>query len=202
MSKREQNSRGYSPRKVNTRIVRQRFLIVCEGEKTEPNYFNSFRVPKDVIQIEVKGVGENPSKLVESAKDLKKQEDYAQVWCVFDRDNWLPQDFNNAIQNAENQNFNVAYSNEAFELWYVLHFEFLNTGIPRSDYCQKLTNLMGKKYKKNSEQIYDELINKQDIAIKNYKKLLEEYEPRKNPVKDNPSTTVHLLVEELNKFIH
>jgi hypothetical protein len=175
---------------------------VCEGEKTEPNYFNSFRVPKDVIQIEVKGVGENPSKLVESAKDLKKQEDYAQVWCVFDRDNWLPQDFNNAIQNAENQNFNVAYSNEAFELWYVLHFEFLNTGIPRSDYCQKLTNLMGKKYKKNSEQIYDELINKQDIAIKNYKKLLEEYEPRKNPVKDNPSTTVHLLVEELNKFIH
>jgi len=122
MSKREQNSCRYSPRKVNTRKVRQRFLIVCEGEKTEPNYFNSFRVPKDVIQIEVKGVGENPSKLVESAKDLKKQEDYDQVWCVFDRDNWLPQDFNNAIQNAENQNFNVAYSNEAFELWYVLHF--------------------------------------------------------------------------------
>ena len=201
MSKREQNSRGYSPRKVNTRKVRQRFLIVCEGEKTEPNYFNSFRVPKDVIQIEVKGVGENPSKLVESAKDLKKQEDYAQVWCVFDRDNWLPQDFNNAIQNAENQNFNVAYSNEAFELWYVLHFEFLNTGIPRSDYCQKLTNLMGKKYQKNSEQIYDELINKQDIAIKNSKKLLKEY-PRPSPVQDNPSTTVHLLVEELNKFIH
>ena len=200
MSKREQNSRGYSPRKVNTRKVRQRFLIVCEGEKTEPNYFNSFRVPKDVIQIEVKGVGENPSKLVESAKDLKKQEDYAQVWCVFDRDNWLPQDFNNAIQNAENQNFNVAYSNEAFELWYVLHFEFLNTGIPRTDYCQKLTNLMGKKYKKNSEQIYKELIDRQDIAIKNYKRLLQQYDPQ-TPVKDNPSTTVHLLVEELNKFI-
>lgn len=201
MSRREQNSRGYSTRKVDTREVRQRFLIVCEGEKTEPNYFKSFRVPKDVIQIDVKGVGENPSKLVESAREYNSREDYDQVWCVFDRDAWLPQDFNNAIQNAENQKFKVAYSNEAFELWYLLHFEFLNTGIPRTDYCQKLTNLMGRKYKKNSEQIYEELIEKQGIAIKNSKKLLKQYD-RQSPVQDNPSTTVHLLVEELNKFIH
>jgi hypothetical protein len=200
MSKREQNSRGYSTRKVNTREVKQRFLIVCEGEKTEPNYFNSFRVPRKVLQIDVKGVGENPSKLVESAKKYNSLEDYDQVWCVFDRDNWPPQDFNNALQNAEHQNFKVAYSNEAFELWYVLHFEFMNTGIPRSDYCQKLNKLMDKKYKKNSEEIYDELIDKQDIAIKNSKKLLQKYDPQ-TPVKDNPSTTVHLLVEELNKFI-
>jgi hypothetical protein len=198
MPKREPNSRGYSTRKVNTREVRQRFLIVCEGEKTEPNYFKSFRVPKNVI--DVKGVGENPSNLVESARRYNSLEDYDQVWCVFDRDNWKPQDFNNAIQNAEHQNFKVAYSNEAFELWYVLHFEFLNTGIPRTDYCHKLTNLMGKKYKKNSEHIYDELIDKQDIAIKNSRRLLQQYDPQ-IPVKDNPSTTVHLLVEELNKFI-
>ncbi|MEG4293288.1 RloB family protein [Microcoleus sp. C2C3] len=198
MAKREQKSRGYSTRKVNEREVRQRFLIVCEAEKTEPNYFKSFRVPKNVI--DVKGVGENPSNLVESARRYNSLEDYDQVWCVFDRDNWKPQDFNNAIQNAENQNFKVAYSNEAFELWYVLHFEFLNTGIPRTDYCHKLTNLMGKKYQKNSEHIYDKLIDKQDIAIKNSKKLLKQY-PRQSPVQDNPSTTVHLLVEELNKSI-
>lgn len=198
MSKREQNSRGYSPRKVNTREVRQIFLIVCEGEKTEPNYFKSFRVPKNVI--DVKGVGENPSNLVESARRFNSLQDYDQVWCVFDRDNFTPQDFNNAIQNAKNQNFNVAYSNEAFELWYVLHFEFLNTGIPRRDYCQKLTKLMGKKYEKNSKEIYKELIDKQDIAIKNSRRLLQQYDPQ-IPVKDNPSTTVHLLVEELNKFI-
>jgi hypothetical protein len=201
MPKKKENSRGYSTRKVNTREIRQRFLIVCEGEKTEPNYFRSFRVPKDVIQIDIKGVGENPSKLVESAKKLNEQEDYDRVWCVFDRDDWPAQDFNNAIKNAESQNFKVAYSNEAFELWYVLHFEFLNTGIPRSDYCKKLNSLLDRKYKKNSEQIYDELIEKQAIAIENAKKLIKQYE-RHNPVQDNPSTTVHLLVEELNKFVH
>ncbi len=200
MSRRKVNSRGYSPRKVNTREVRQRFLIVCEGEKTEPNYFRSFRVPKDVAEIDVQGLGENPSKLVQSAKELKKQEDYDQIWCVFDRDSWTIEDFNNAIKNANAEGFKVAYSNEAFELWYVLHFEFLNTGIPRSDYLRKLTSLLSRTYQKNSETIYDELFEKQSIAIRNAENLLKQYDPH-IPAKDNPSTTVHLLVQELNKFI-
>ena len=200
MPRRNINSRGYSQRKVDTREVRQRFLIVCEGEKTEPNYFRSFRVPKDVAEIDVQGLGENPSKLVQSAKELKKQEDYDQVWCVFDRDSWTIEDFNNAIKNANAEGFKVAYSNEAFELWYVLHFEFLNTGIPRRDYLRKLTFLIGREYRKNSETIYDELFEKQSIAIRNAENLLRQYDPH-NPVRDNPSTTVHLLVQELNKFI-
>ncbi len=200
MSRRRINSRGYSPRKVNTREVRQRFLIVCEGERTEPNYFRSFRVPKNVAEIDVKGLGKNPSKLVNSAKELQQQEEYDQVWCVFDRDAWTPEDFNNAIKNAENQGFKVAYSNEAFELWYVLHFEFLNTGIPRSDYLQKLNLLLNRKYQKNSETIYDELLERQATAIKNAINLVNQYNPR-TPARDNPSTTVHLLVQELNKFV-
>lgn len=200
MPKSKKNSRGYSLRKVNTREVRQRFLIVCEGEKTEPNYFRSFRVPKNVAVIEVKGLGENPSKLVNSAKELKEKDDYDQVWCVFDRDLWTPEDFNNAIKNAENQGFRVAYSNEAFEIWYILHFEFINTAIPRSDYGSKLTCLLRLPYKKNSEAIYEELFEKQLNAIKNAENLLMYYDPQ-NPARDNPSTTVHLLVQELNRFI-
>ncbi|MBW4562798.1 MAG: RloB family protein [Mojavia pulchra JT2-VF2] len=200
MPKRKVNSRGYSPRKVNKREVRQRFLIVCEGERTEPNYFRSFRVPKNVFEIDVQGVGENPSRLVQRARELNQQEEYDQVWCVFDRDAWTIEDFNNAIRNAEEQGFKVAYSNEAFELWYVLHFEFLNTGIPRSDYIKKLNYLLKKTYKKNSETIYDELFVKQSLAIKNAENLLRQYDPHV-PAKDNPSTKVHLLVQELNKFI-
>lgn len=200
MPKRRGNYKGYSPRKVDTREVKKRFLIVCEGEKTEPNYFRSFRVPKNIVEIDVQGLGENPSKLVQSAKELIKEEDYDRVWCVFDRDCWTKEDFNNAIHCAESHGFKVAYSNEAFELWYVLHFEFLNTGIPRSDYLQKLTSLLGQKYQKNSSTIYDDLLDKQITAIKNAERLLAQYDPQ-NPEQDNPSTTVHLLVQELNKFI-
>jgi hypothetical protein len=200
MPNKKRNSRGYSPRKVNTREVKQRFLIVCEGAKTEPNYFRSFRVPKDVMEIEIKGLGENPSKLVQSAKELASQDEYDQVWCVFDRNDWSLEDFNKAITQAKRLKFQVAYSNEAFELWYVLHFEFLNTGISRGNYIRKLDQLLNHRYRKNSEAIYDELFDKQDVAIKNATNLLQQYDPS-TPAKDNPSTTVHLLVQELKRFV-
>jgi len=201
MARKQKTARGYSRRKVNTREVRQRFLIVCEGEKTEPSYFKRFRVPTDVVIVDIKGLGgKNPSTIVRRAEEIASEEDYDQVWCVFDRDDWPPEDFNRAIERAVKLKYDVAYSNEAFELWYVLHFEFLNTAIPRKDYCKKLTTLMGKKYKKNSPTIYDELVEHQSIAIKNSARLLNQYDPA-NPCKDNPSTTVHLLVKALNKFI-
>jgi hypothetical protein len=200
MTNRKVNSRGYSSRKVDTREIKQRFLIVCEGERTEPNYFRSFRVPKNVVNIDIRGLGENPSRLVQSARELADEDEYDQVWCVFDRDDWTPEDFNNAITNANELSFKVAYSNEAFELWYVLHFEFLHTGIPRCDYIRKLSKLLNNRYQKNSETIYDELFDKQNIAIRNATNLLGQYD-RYTPAKDNPSTTVHLLVKELNKFI-
>lgn len=202
MTKRNKSSRGYSLRKVNTREVRTRFLIVCEGKKTEPNYFRSFRVNRDVVEIDIKpGLGQQPSQLIKIAENENIKGDYDQVWCVFDRDNWTANDFNNAIISAQTKDVNVAYSNEAFELWYVLHFEFLHAGINRKDYEQKLDVALKKKYKKNSETIYDELLDKQDTAIKNATKLLSQYQPP-SPDKDNPSTTVHVLVQELNKFIH
>ncbi|MBD2569400.1 RloB family protein [Anabaena lutea] len=189
------SSRGYSDRKVDTTDTRDTFLIICGGIETEVNYFESFRVPTTV-----KGFGYNPSKLVQEAKGLKAQGDYDQVWCVFDRDDFPKQDFNNAIASAESAGFKVAYSNEAFELWYVLHFEFLNTGIPRKDYISKLDIFLKKKYEKNSNTIYEEIENLQPTAIRNAKTLLKQYNPS-NPESDNPSTTVHLLVEALNKFI-
>lgn len=200
MAKRKINSRGYSPRKLETKEPKERFLIVCEGSKTEPNYFRSFRVPRDVV--EVHGLGEDPSRVVRSATDLKNKDGdyYDQIWCVFDRDSWTLENFNNAISSAKCQGFKVAYSNESFELWYILHFEYLNTGIPRKDYIHKLSVLLGKKYQKNSETIYDELLDKQSTAIRNAEKLLTQYAPP-DPANDNPSTTVHLLVQELNRFI-
>jgi RloB-like protein len=195
MAKRKIQHQGYSSRKVNTKEILQNFLIICEGEKTEKKYFESFRVHK-----KVQGLGINPSKLVDKAIEQKNPEEYDQIWCVFDRDAWTKTDFHNAIKNAKNAGIEIAYSNESFELWYILHFEFLNTGIPRSEYLKKLDRHLGQKYAKNSDDIYDELLEHQPNAIKNAEKLLNEYEPC-NPANDNPSTTVHRLVKELNKFL-
>jgi len=193
----------YDNRKVRNR---KRFFIVCEGEKTEPNYFKKFSVNVDITLI--KGRGKDTNSLVEEAIELKnglESDERDRVWCVFDRDRndqnpHDAQNFNAAITLAKTNGIKVAYSNDAFELWYLLHFNYYNTGISRKDYKNMLTNQLGHEYKKNSERIYEELKDKQENAIKNAKRLLEKYD-RPNPESDNPSTTVHLLVAELNSFI-
>lgn len=188
--------------------TRRWFLIVCEGEKTEPNYFKKFPVNTRVINLDIRGEGKNTRSLVDKAIELKNSSEYDEsnrFWCVFDRDingrnSNDAQNFNAAMTLAKNNGIKVAYSNDAFELWYLLHFHFYNTGISRKDYQNMLTQLIGHEYKKNSETIYEELKSRQQNAIKHAKRLLQEYDVS-NPETDNPSTTVHLLVEELNSFI-
>ncbi len=120
-------ARSYSERRVNSREIRQRFLIVCEGKKTEPQYFQKFRGPFSILDI--RGTGCNTVSLVEHAIKCSSEDRYDQIWCVFDRDSFSSDIFNRALLLARQNNFFVAYSNEAFELWYILHFEYLNTAL-------------------------------------------------------------------------
>jgi len=46
-------------RQVNTRPPRPRFLIMCEGSRTEPNYFRRFRVNTEVVDLDVVGLGDH-----------------------------------------------------------------------------------------------------------------------------------------------
>lgn len=192
-------------REIGTRgRPKETFLIVCEGKCTEPNYFKSFKVTSANIKVE--GIGYNTFSLVKKTIALKKEAKkqgvfYDQVWCVFDRDSNPAQAFNNALKIAVENKIRIAYSNEAFELWYLLHFHYYDSAISRKDYISKLNELLGHKYSKNSRTIYDEIHDKQHIAFRNSHKLLEKYGENYNPEKANPSTTVHLIVKELNKYL-
>lgn len=181
---------------------KQSFLIVCEGTRTEPNYFKAFKVTSATVEVE--GSGSNTLSLVDYTKNLVKsyKKDgflFDQVWCVFDRDDFTST-FNDAIRKAESLGYRAAYSNEAFELWYLLHFIYFDTGISRRDYIKKLNQHLGYKYKKNSREMYNVLLEKQDKAIQNAERLLQNYSQR-NPNRNNPSTTVHMLVKELNQYV-
>ena len=46
MAKRQKKDHRVSElsRRQGVREIKQSFLIVCEGEKTEPDYFKSFRI--------------------------------------------------------------------------------------------------------------------------------------------------------------
>lgn len=187
-------------RAVDTRPLRLRFLIACEGRKTEPNYFKRFRVNATVIALEVIGLGENTLSLVEETCEWMRQDDYDQVWCVFDRDSFTAERFNAALHLASQNGIRVAYSNEAFELWYLLHFHYHNVATGRADYGPLLSARLGRPYRKNSWDMYDLLRERQPEAIRNAQRLLDFYGPAHNPERDNPCTTVHCLVQELNRY--
>jgi len=191
--------RPLGSRQVNVRPLRPRFLIVCEGSKTEPNYFRRFRANTEVVDLEVIGLGDNTLSLVQRTCELMRQDDYAQVWCVFDRDSFPAMRFNEALNQARQRGIQVAYSNEAFELWYLLHFDYHNAALSRTRYQRMLTQRIGKRYRKNARDMYNLLKEQQPDAIRNARRLLDSYGPDHNPERDNPCTTVHQLVEELNR---
>lgn len=188
------------------------FLIVCEGEKTEPNYFRCFpkKVGKFIYDIEFEGGGISTLKVVEKAIEIrnKSHQKYDRVWAVFDRDSFKANAFNSAILKAQANEINCAWSNEAFELWYLLHFQSRTTAMSRDEYKvaieKEINAIMNKrknlfKYKKNDIDMYDLLskIGDQERAIKRAKELEIEIIGEKF-ANFNPQTLVYKLVEELN----
>ena len=184
-------------RNEGKRSTQRKVLIVCEGAKTEPTYFQSFRVAKQVC--DVRGIGANTVSLVRHAHTLSLQDEYREVWCVFDRDSFTKQNVTSALALAERFGFKCAFSNESFELWYVLHFCYLDTQISRHDYCVRLGHFLKFPYVKNDHRMYGFLKSMQPIAIKNAKKLEKVMcKPGVALVDARPSTSVYRLVERLN----
>lgn len=193
-------------RRQGIREVKQSFLIVCEGEKTEPDYFKAFRMTAATI----KAVGEamNTISLVTKAisireADKEKKRFYDQCWVVFDKDDFPAKDFNQAIQLAEKNGFQVAYSNQAFEYWFLLHFNLYKGPIHRNRYKDMLEKLIGMPYCKTEGYgavMYNILLTRQKQAIINAEAVLSEI-AHGNPAEEESSTTVHKLVIELNRFL-
>jgi hypothetical protein len=190
-------------------------LIVCEGKNTEPSYFNQFRLSS----ASVKSVGEgyNTESLVNRAIQLAKTGKYDQVWCVFDKDDFSENNFNNAIMIAHANNFRVAYSNQSFEYWLILHFDdHQGGGMHRNDYNEKINKLLqpykvtydGNGSKIVSDSFFelldgiDEKTNKKrvDLAITRAERIYNLFD-HSNPAKEESSTTVFNLAEELLKYV-
>ncbi|MBK7334993.1 MAG: RloB domain-containing protein [Saprospirales bacterium] len=126
-------------------------------------YFEAFKadLPKGVLEnttVEIEGEGKNTLSLIEEIKRIRDRREktsgrpYDQVWAVFDKDSFSAQNFNAAIFKARDcvPEIRCAWSNEAFELWYLLHFEFYHAAISRDLYKEKLEQAISKKMGKPS----------------------------------------------------
>jgi hypothetical protein len=190
-------------------------LIVCEGENTEPSYFKQFRLSSATIKPV--GEGYNTVSLVNRAIQIASKGKFEQVWCVFDKDDFSDIDFNNSIALAEANNFGVAYSNQAFEYWIILHFDdHQGGGMHRDDYNYKINKLLkpynliydGTNSKIITKEIFELLDGIDEKTLKERKKLAIDRAERNynqlnhtNPAKEESSSTVFRLVYELLKYV-
>lgn len=114
-----------------------RVLIVCEGKRTEPLYFEDlsahFRL--STANVIITGKGADPRTVVRVAKKLRSEEGrqgekYDRVYCVFDRDEHMT--FRQACDEARAGGICITRSWPCFEFWLRLHFGFSRQPYSRS----------------------------------------------------------------------
>ena len=226
------NTQDRYSRKKDTRSKVLSVIIACEDEASAPTYFKiiveRLKENKVITQDSLvianhkhntpKGVLDD---LLKHKEDEKSYKNFEHKWIVIDRDaprvnggGHTKDDFKGALSSAKSKKVEVAYANDSYELWYLLHFNPRTTAILRDEILieviKKLKEKNSAKFrdldkdKIKSEEytklIYEELLELQPVAIRNAKKLLESYGETHNPESDNPSTTIHKLVEILNNL--
>jgi len=198
--------------RVDTIPINKSILIVCEGQ-TEKLYFESY----PVLGLKVEAIdlgGQSKTKLVETTgKIIEFSEfNYDEIWCVFDMDYKNGEteysDFDNAINKAKQLEYNVAYSNDSFELWFYLHYNKIETQHLRTFYYEQLSEKWGLNYEREGKKyafcqtIYELLLKdnnaSQERAINNAKELYEGQTHLAYHLQ-NPVTTVYQLVLFLNE---
>lgn len=119
---------------------------------------------------------------------------------VFDRDSFPEENFNRAFELARTQNrITPCWSNECFELWYLLHYHYRDTAIGRHEMWPVISKLIEEQYDKADDQLFDKLEGRLETAIRNAKRLYYENSMAGTPTR-NPSTRVHELVDALIKL--
>ena len=131
----------YKSRRVGTRRAKNNIVIVCEGEKTEVQYFEGFRKRNSGVNIRaVHGKCTDPKSIVDFAKDCVEKWDVDfdigdGLWCVFDVD----ENADEAIENAKK--LNIMHESNGIDL-------FIRESNPSSQVF-KLIDFIYELYEKN-----------------------------------------------------
>jgi hypothetical protein len=188
-------------------------LIVCEGQKTEPNYFNEiiYFYKLNTANVEIDGsCGSSPESVLERAVLLAQEEDrkgdpFDRVYCVFDKDTHPC--YSETLRKISNiktpSEFIASISVPCFEYWLILHFIYTTkpysatgTSSIGGEALRELKKYMPE-YEKGNDNIFTSLSTQLDFAKANSERALNAAQSNNT---DNPSTYIHQLVEHLQKL--
>lgn len=225
------------------------FILFTEDEVCEPSYFRSFQVPGRLKVNVIDNQSTSFKNIINTIQYCKNNElleeteghfyvkvdSNKQIWSVFDRDIDLTNaekrekedlHFTLSIQTALQSGLKVAWSNDVFELWVLLHFEDVPVGTFRHrdlvydrlteiwrylpDQTEEMAAITSKpsfNYKtflkrKDRFNLYvlPYLLPKYEDAIRRAKELESSF-PAHTPFHDcNPCTKVHHLVISMLEY--
>lgn len=141
-------------RRDKARMIQPEYhLIASEGTETEPQYFGAIQriinsKYRDRIQLKVEGIGDNTVNLLMKARQYVQNNGivFKHVWIVYDTDDFPAENIDMVAQLCEEYNaqgetiYHAVWSNQCVELWYLLHFMYMDTDIDRSRYWPKLSD--------------------------------------------------------------
>lgn len=90
-------------------IKEYRYYIFCEGEQTEPQYFDGFKrliednpIYRDLVLIRIEPCGAETMRVIHQAERYVKENRITkgQIWCVYDKDSFPARDFNGVVERA------------------------------------------------------------------------------------------------------
>ena len=200
-------------RRKAKRASYDKILIVCEGEKTEPNYFNELInfYKLNTANVEIDGTcGSSPKSVFERAIELYENENckgdaFDKVYCVFDKDSHETYDETLIRIKAQNPKsvFSAVVSVPCFEYWILLHFHY-STKPYHATGSSSIGNEVLKdlkavfpEYTKGSEDIFESLSGQLEFAKANAIRSLTHAQANHT---DNPITHIHELVEYLQNL--
>ncbi len=205
--------RGHSAADLRRRAPRRepydRVPIICEGEKTEPNYFRElsahYRLSSANVEI-TQGEGNDPVSVLRTARQLQRVEKgqgerYDRIFCVFDRDEHV--NYADGCHQAQTAGFRTALSNPAFEYWLLLHFEYTRAPFQRTGVrtaAQNCERALRGRLPGSAEgmrglfrQMFPDL---SEAKMRSARALAD----ARRTGEENPSTEVHELVEYLQNL--
>jgi len=192
-------------RKRETRELAKRFLIVCEDDKSAPNYFRSLKRYYKLSASSIEVVGSNgnsqPQKVVERAiqrmelasDSASGTEAFSEIWCVIDGD--YQEKIAPARHTANRHGIKLAVSTMCFEYWVILHFEENDTS---SNDCDTIVRSLKDKdhlpnYQKGTCD-FDTVVPQVELASSRAKKLRRTGELPEN---QNPCSEIYLLIHSI-----
>jgi hypothetical protein len=191
------NKRFRDRKKRQPLEYKTKFVIACEGAKTEPQYFECLKAyaPNAIIDVVKRKTGRSYSLHVladlERALEKVSLRKNDEAWIVIDVDQNETQELSHIVNDAHDLQIRCGISNPKFEYWLLLHF----VDPPKNMTSTQCTDAMRAKIPDYDKNVPQSQITRERIedAIKRAK---SRFDSNQKYPKSNGSS-VYILVEKI-----